>query len=323
MDRSRTRWTAAAAALIAAAACSPAPPPGPPGTAPARTGTLRVLTYNVAGLPEGLSGSHPDVNTPLISPKLNPYDLVLVQEDWIDPDPPIGTFNFHHDDLVSAVTHPYRSVPATPPVGTDPRRPGALVADGLNLLSRSPIGESDHVMWDGCFGGLDTSDGGAGDCLALKGFTLTRLTLADGAEIDVYDLHGEAGGTATDQQLQADDFAKLAAHVTRRSAGRAVILAGDTNLHTDGRHADASGPADREIWRSFLAATGLTDVCDTLDCGTDADSIDKVAVRDGGGIHLAPTSHRSEGDTFVRPDGEPLSDHRPLAVTLDWSAPPR
>ncbi len=43
-------------------------------------GVLDVLTYNVAGLPEGISSSNPATNTPLLAPKLAPYALVHVQE---------------------------------------------------------------------------------------------------------------------------------------------------------------------------------------------------------------------------------------------------
>jgi hypothetical protein len=297
---------AAAAALVALApACSN----------PARSGTIRALTYNVAGLPEGLSGSNPSVNTPLISPRLNPYDLVLVQEDWADPVPPVEGFDFFHDALVSAADHPFKSVPGSPPQGRDPRRPEALVADGLNLLSRYALTDSAHTMWNGCFGSLDTSDGGAADCMALKGFTLTRATLADGVTVDVYDLHGEAGGTARDQQLQADDYAQLADFVNRFSAGRAVILGGDTNLHTDGAHPDASGGADRLVWDAFKWSTGLNDPCTGLPCG---DSIDKFAVRSGGGVTLTARSPAVE-DGFRRPDGGQLSDHRPTSVLIDWA----
>jgi hypothetical protein len=235
--------------------------------------------------------------------------------------PPVAGANFHHDDLVSAVDHPFRSTPATPPVGTDPRRPSALIGDGLNVLSRYALGDTQHTMWDGCFGGADGSDHGAADCLALKGFSVTRATLADGVTIDLYDLHGEAGATPTDQQLQADGYSQLAAFITTFSAGRAVVLGGDTNLHTDGRHPDASGTADRDIWRAFLAATGLADVCDTVACGDDGDSIDKMALRTGGGVTLTPTAHRFD-ESFVGPDGAPLSDHRALAVTFDWAAAP-
>src|SRR5690606_27992207 len=48
------------------------PMPAPPAT----EGTFDALTYNVAGLPVGLSSSQPDINTPYISPLLNAYDLV-------------------------------------------------------------------------------------------------------------------------------------------------------------------------------------------------------------------------------------------------------
>jgi hypothetical protein len=43
---------------------------------------LRVVTYNVAGLPEGVSRSSPVANLPLIGEGLNRYDLALIQEDF-------------------------------------------------------------------------------------------------------------------------------------------------------------------------------------------------------------------------------------------------
>ena len=61
-------------------------------------------------------------------------------------------------------------------------------------------------------------------------------------------------------------------------------------------------------------------MCATVGCGTDADVIDKAAVRSGGGVELTPRSHRFEDDVFVGPDGQPLSDHRALAFTIDWRA---
>ena len=319
MERCRRMRRAAVLAALTLAGLSPA------CTDPARSGTIRALSYNVAGLPEGISGSQPSVNIPLISPKLNAYDLVLVQEDWVDFEPPVEGFDFHHDDLVAAVDHPYRSLPAAPAYGRDPRRPSAAIADGLNVLSRYRLSDTAHIMWDGCFGEIDTSDGGAADCLALKGFSYTRATLAEGpadagrVEVDVYDVHGEAGGTAEDQRLQAADYRQLAAFIATYSAGRAVILGGDTNLHTDGRHPDSGGPADREIWRSFLTATGLADVCDTVACGPDGDVIDKFALRSSPALQLTARSHHFEDETFRRPDGTPLSDHRPLAAVIDWA----
>ena len=306
-----------AAALIIAPAALPVAASAATGEQASEqpSGRFSALTYNVAGLPAGLSGSEPDVNTELISPLLNPYDLVLVQESWINPDPPIPGLEVFHEVLVSQVTHPYLSEPAPPPLGGDPRRPEALVSDGLNRMSRFPFGELTRVMWDDCFGGADTSDGGAADCLSQKGFSVATTTIAPGVEIDVYNLHGEAGNTPLDQQFRAGDFEQLAEFIAARSGGRAVIVGGDFNLNTD-------RAVDREVFDGFLAATGLTDVCGVLDCGDDADRIDKFVYRSGGDVTIAPLTHRFERETFRRDDGAPLSDHDPLAVTFGWTGKP-
>jgi hypothetical protein len=306
-----------AAALIIATAALPAAAVAATGERASEqpSGRFSALTYNVAGLPAALSGSEPDVNTELISPLLNAYDLVLVQESWINPDPPIPGLEVFHEVLVSQVTHPYLSEPAPPPLGSDPRRPEAFVSDGLNRMSRFPFGELTRVMWDNCFGGADTSDGGAADCLSQKGFSVATTAIAPGVEVDVYNLHAEAGNTPPDQRYRAADFEQLAAFIAARSGGRAVVVGGDFNLNTD-------RAVDREVFDAFLAATGLTDVCGVLDCGDDADRIDKFVYRSGGGVTIAPLTHRFERETFRRADGAPLSDHDPLAVTFAWTGRP-
>jgi hypothetical protein len=301
----------AAIVMIAVAACSAGDDGDPAGAG--RAGAFSALSYNVAGLPEPLSGSEPATNTPLISPLLNDYDLVLVQEDWIDPVPPAAGFDFYHDDLVGQVDHEYLSVPAPPPLGSDPRRPDALVADGLNRMARFPFGEITREMWTDCFGGLDTSDGGAADCASQKGFSVARTEIAPGVEVDVYNLHAEAGSTPRDEELSAADFEQLAAFIDEYSARRAVIVGGDFNLHTDEE-------PDRSIFDTFLAATGLTDVCAAVDCGDDAARIDKFVFRSGGGVEIEARAHRFEREKFRRADGEPLSDHDALAVNFAWSA---
>jgi hypothetical protein len=149
------------------------------------SGELTALTYNVAGLPQGLSGSNPAMNTPLISPLLNDYDLVLVQEDWLAPTPNNTGFNVYHDLLAAEARHPHHSTPMPVPLGQNPIRPSALLSDGLNEFSNFPFGETTRVMWEGCFGALGANDGGASDCGALKGFSVAVHTLAPGVEVDV------------------------------------------------------------------------------------------------------------------------------------------
>ncbi len=325
------------AVLVVILAASSAPVSARAG----RTGTFEALTYNVAGLPEPISGSEPATNSPLISPKLNDYDVVLLQEDWEDPTE-LGIFGYHHL-IVSEANHRYRSDPAPAPLGTDTRRfpqGPALSADGLNRLSEFPFAPLERHMWDVCNGELaievvetivkegglsdvvdgaglgDVIDGGSSDCSAQKGFTVGTTTLAKGVAVDIYNLHGDAGGGPKDAEARAAGFAQLADFISRHSAGRAVIIGGDTNLHTE---PDSAGrPADIATWKEFQAATGVRDVCTAVDCGQDVGRIDKFAFRSGGGVTLKPMTSRFEAAKFTRADGQPLSDHDPLAVTFRW-----
>jgi hypothetical protein len=286
----------------------------------ASSGELLALTYNVAGLPEILSGSMPSENTQYISPLLNGYDLVLVQEDWLTPDPNPLVLKVYHDVLASQAKQPYRSTPAPLPMGVPlpfalpgNSRPPAIMSDGLNEFSNFPFGALTRVKWTECFGGLDKNDHGDSDCLAEKGFMTATHTLATGVEVDVYTFHGEAGSSDEDQRLSGQDYLQLGAYIKEHSAGRAIILGGDTNLHVD------SEPADLTIWRTFLTTAGLRDVCDTLACGQDAAQIDKFAYRAGDKLAIEPLTHHFEREKFVRPDGQPLSDHLALAVRFRWS----
>ncbi len=268
------------------------------------TGDILVLTYNVAGLPEGISGSNPGVNTPIIGPLLNAYELVLLQESWKTPDPnPLAPLRTYHEILEAASTHPFRSVPLPAPLGSDPDRPEALVSDGLNRFSIFPFEPVVRERWEDC-------DNSAADCLSLKGFSFARTTVAPGVEIDVYDLHMEAGNTLNDQQLREDDLNHIADFMETNSAGRPVLIGGDFNLNTD-EEPDASQ------YDAFLARTGLRDVCFTLGC-PDIRRIDKWAFRSSDSLRIVPLSWTVELDVFERFDGEPLSDHDAVAVRFFW-----
>jgi hypothetical protein len=153
----------------------------------------------------------------------------------------------------------------------------------------------------------------------MKGFSRTVVTLAPGVEVDVYNLHGEAGGTDEDQSLQRDDYDDLAAYIDEHSRGRAIILGGDTNLHTEPEHPDAEGQADTRIWDRFLRRTGIIDSCAALDCPQPG-RIDKIAFRDNDRVTLTPIRHQFVPEDFRAPDGEDLSDHEPLEVVFRFRA---
>jgi len=150
---------------------------------------------------------------PQISPLLNLYDLALVQEDFA-----------YHDLLVVDAGHPYQSDPH--PMA-DPQ--AFAYGDGLNEFSQFAFGPLDRVTWAECNGQLDSGS----DCLTIKGFFAATHTLAEGIEVDVYDLHMDAGGSAEDVAARDAQVAQLVAHIEARAGDRPVIVDPDGNDLSD------------------------------------------------------------------------------------------
>jgi hypothetical protein len=254
-------------------------------------GEFFVLTYNVAGLPEALSGSSPSVNIPQISPMLNAYELVLVQEDF-----------WYHHELVAQVDHPYRSSPMW-------ERPGLLrMGDGLNRFSRFPLGALTRVTWSECNGALDCDS----DCLTTKGFSVSGVELAAGLALDVYNLHMDAGGCEGDIHARGVQTEQLLEKIRTRSAGKAVIVAGDTNLKR-------SRPDDVESLEHLLSEANLRETCLFLNC--EQETIDRVLFRGSDSVSLVPVSW-GHPPQFVDTEGHDLSDHKPVAVRFHWEEGP-
>ena len=110
------------------------------------TGELAFLTYNVAGLPQEVSSENPEEHIPLISPLLEPYDIVVTQEDfdWWTEDLAELDFVDYHERLRADTTHDYATGRHPGPAavgidGDDPDRPLPSVGDGLGVLSRFPL----------------------------------------------------------------------------------------------------------------------------------------------------------------------------------------
>jgi endonuclease/exonuclease/phosphatase family metal-dependent hydrolase len=274
----------------------------PPTTTEAPDLVIELLTYNVAGLPDLLSGSEPATNTPLIGPRLNDYDIVLVQESWLTPADTPDDQRTYHEILVELADHEFESESLPAPLGTDPDRPSAALSDGLNRFSDFPFTPVERHRWTTC-------GEASADCLSLKGFSVATTTLADGIEVDMYNLHLDAG--RDDFEIRADNVAELTAHILEHSEGHAVIVAGDFNLHLD-------RDPDSDQFASLLADTGLSDVCTALGCD-DPNRIDKVLYRSNDAVTITPLEWRNEAALFTRDDGEPLSDHDPIAVALRFT----
>lgn len=250
----------------------------------ATEGRMQVLSYNVAGLPEGISQSRPRANMPQISRLLNEYDLVLAQEDFSFP-----------DELRSALRLAHQSSPAqrTSPLG---------FGDGLSRFTRWPFDAFMRVRWRQCHGLISHGS----DCLASKGFTVATHRLARGVEVDVYNFHMDAGRHPKDQRAREAQVDQLIRSVHLRSVDRAVILAGDTNLWEE----------DEPVLARLIEETGLRDACRQLGC-VEPGRIDRVLYRSSAEVELEPAAWYTD-EKFVDSDGEDLSDHLAVGVDFDW-----
>jgi endonuclease/exonuclease/phosphatase family metal-dependent hydrolase len=271
------------------------------------SGEFVALTYNVAGLPALLSRSRPDLHMPQIGKLLNRYDLVLLQESWQTPAPnPYWPLRLYHEILVDASTHRYKTPPEPLPLGRDPRRTSAFVSDGLHAFSRFALAAPVRTPWPSC---VDTFN----DCRALKGFSVSRMHLAQGASVDVYNLHMEAGWTTADHEARDRAIVELARFIREYSEDRALIVGGDFNLRM------AREPGARQF-RRLLRLTGLSDACTALRCAQPA-KVDRFLFRSGARTQITAQTWESQAEVFVGADGSRLSDHDPIAVRFAWSVP--
>ncbi|XEC95933.1 jacalin-like lectin [Paenibacillus tarimensis] len=269
----------------------------------AKTGSFSVLSYNVGGLPGFISSADPEANTPKISPLLNLYDIVNVQED----------FNYHAA-LYEQANHPYK----TPTSG------GAGIGSGLNTLSVFPISDLERVTWDTRHGVFDSGS----DQLTPKGFTAKRQKLADGVYIDIYNLHADADVDPGSMAARADNIRQLSDYINQYSDGNAVIVFGDTNTRYT---------REKPLLEEMLTATGMADVwielvrggsvpplgdalMDNSDLnGPNYEVVDKIFYRSGPLVELKATAYRLEDEVFVDENGEQLSDHYPISAEFTYT----
>ncbi|KAF8253758.1 hypothetical protein K440DRAFT_652013 [Wilcoxina mikolae CBS 423.85] len=275
----------------------------------AESGSFRVLTYNVAGLPEILSSSNPSKNTPYISARLSPYTITNVQED----------FNYHRL-LYASDTHPYRTTTSG----------GIPFGSGLNTLSNLPYIDLVRTTWSKC--SLNS-----GDCPTPKGFTALRVRVSQYQWIDVYDLHTDAGSLPSDLAARESNIKQVLAFMDRYSPGMPVIVMGDTNMRyttipDSARLLPDAGFDDAwvQLWRGGVPPekTGVPLKCpfpfsdgvgqkEMMKC----EVVDKILYRHSGSAlgRLWTKEVTNEHLEFLNPNnGETLSDHYPLAAVMGW-----
>jgi endonuclease/exonuclease/phosphatase family metal-dependent hydrolase len=167
-----------------------------------------------------------------------------------------------------------------------------------------PFGPLTREPWRACHGLIDAYN----DCLTPKGFTYARQTLATGVEVDVYNVHLDAGGSEGDRAARAAQIAQLVAAIAEHSKDRALLLAGDTNIRAQ----------QSELLQELTQKSGLIDVCRALNC-PEPQRIDRIYVRSSAQLTWQPRRWALDR-RFVDARGAPLSDHLAVSAVIDWSS---
>ncbi|MBQ7546479.1 MAG: endonuclease/exonuclease/phosphatase family protein [Clostridia bacterium] len=209
------------------------------------TKPLRVISFNVDGLPipAALSSTkRPAAEaTRLLARQVNDAgcDILCAQED----------FNYH-GILSRELDMDYRTVTSGP----------AVVGDGLNIFSKTPIYNVRRVAWEAAYGVFDCGS----DELTPKGVLCCTVEIDPGVFVDVYTLHADAWEDDDSMLAKAAQFDQLLNLISEYSgADRAVLLTGDFNTnYTTFREGYAAGHYNVDLCQKLLdnfVANGFRD----------------------------------------------------------------
>ncbi|MBI1320448.1 MAG: hypothetical protein GC168_16100 [Candidatus Hydrogenedens sp.] len=269
--------------------------PAEADAAPAAT-EFTIASYNVQSRP-WLDDI--EYNLTRISPKLNAFDVALIQECFDRHDLLWGEADFPNKDYFGRLNVPWK------PVGP-----------GLSILTREPVAGTEHLHY--------RAVGEFQNQLAAKGIQLVRLRIG-GMPVDVYNTHMEAGDLPEAHVARHAQSREVAAFIAAQSPPEhAVILGGDYNMgpiqdrpfdpNNRGHYTDATDRDGRASAFAIMPDTlGLRDAQIELDDGAIVEDIERFLFRDGTHVALAPLS-LSRDDTFVDEGGQRLSDGAPLVA---------
>jgi endonuclease/exonuclease/phosphatase family metal-dependent hydrolase len=193
---------------------------------------ISVLSYNIHGLFPLIAKDDPRDRMPTIGWLANRYEVAMFQED----------FEYHgilRDQMPDAVGNRGNGM------GRDPRRVFAKLlispvsiflphfsppyGAGISIFVHESLAIADDVDREP-FGLCRGWFGGTGDCWAAKGYQRVGIRTPDGAEIDLYNTHLEAGPSEHAAQIRGQQLDILARAIEARPKTRAVIVGGDFNI---------------------------------------------------------------------------------------------
>ncbi len=273
----------------------------------AETGTLRMIAYNVSGIPlvgdfQGSTFTTTNDRARRIGKLLNGTDMDFIgtEED----------FNGHKYLAAEMTNYPYRSYTSG----------GLAQGQGLNVFSPHPLFNVQRVKWNKEFGYLS----GSMDAISNKGFIYCLMQLSDDLYVHVINVHMDAGYDPLSVRSRADNFRQLAAFIEEElDDGRALIVQGDFNYKFKRQLKD-------DLYGNLLQPTGLRDVWAELENGgmydqsaagfkldDPGDELDRILYRSGDDLTLTPVSKTVP--ELAGENGEQYTDHDPMLTEFRYT----
>jgi endonuclease/exonuclease/phosphatase family metal-dependent hydrolase len=209
------------------------------GSALAAERSVKVLTYNVWGLPAPLTGKPARFeDLPHRVPDLD-AEVIAFQE----------TF--------ARKSHVLAKMPSYPHLAWGPKAEKGRLSSGLLIVSRHRIVSAATMTYSRCSGT---------DCLANKGALYARIDVPGLGEVDFFTTHLNAGRTKSAEKIRRSQLAELfrfMAHYAQ--GGRPAVLCGDFNFEpgTAG-YLDARAVGLRDAHAEYAAATPWLDPIERL-----------------------------------------------------------
>jgi len=303
-----------------------------------------VATVNVDGLPtkilffnvnaDGL-GDHGSSRLGKYLMQKN-YDIVCMQED----------FNYH-GVWAPWVEDTYKIDTWSGAVGLDV--PGKKIdflhaqnekfeCDGLGAIWKNNVMMTsvERVMWTASFGKFSH----AADALVTKGFRRYEMTLANGTQLLVYNMHMDAGSLVDEKEgkdsldlaARQSQWQQLKDDVLARLDNRPVIIMGDMNSyysrdHIKAKFIDAIAASGKgvasDVWveldkkGNYPAPVDTIVYCDSPDNILNGEALDKIIyINPTSGTQIKPISFSIDKEGYLY-NGKPLGDHYPVTATFE------
>lgn len=271
--------------------------------------TVKMMNFNVAGLPKFGGGADGEGDTRTIADYINKSnaDIVAVQEDF-----------WYHSTLVDNLNgYSYKS-------NFSGSIPGG---DGLNVFTKNmPIYNEFRQQWNAAYGDI-----AEGDTLTPKGFMHTVIDVGNGIYVDFYNLHADAFDTDGSKAARESNYRQVAALVQKNydETGRPFIITGDFNhfLHT-------TPEVNSNMYKIFHEELGTKDAWVELHNGGDYfnftqwsqtgvsywgnwDSVEKYLYKDGVDVKVEALDF--EYNWVTNSDGARVSDHAAAVCTFSFT----